>query len=276
MSLLIPAVQEARNSVRDVTCRNRLKQIGLAVHNYADVYNMFPPGWTSRRGQGEGHPANGWQASILPFLGEVPLYNSLNIDAVYEPKDNDLSPLKRPLLHYRCTSDSLGDTNPLRGDWGTSNFSANHGSEPIPRWSEEDFWPGQVASHKQPNGIFSLNRCIRFRDITDGTSNTICVGERCVIGGSGIWPGPRSNFHESDVVSDASFSSPLNHSDTGFSSRHLGGIVYFLLCDGSVRPIHESVESLAPTDNAPFGGIMQLLAARDDGQVIRDRQELSR
>lgn len=286
LSLVVPAVQDARTSSRDATCYNRVKQLGLAVHNYHDVYNGFPPGWISKRGTGEGHPSNGWQTMILPFVDQAPLYNALNRDDVYLPTNKDLSILKTPLAAYRCTSDSIGDTNPLRGGWGTSNFSGNHGSHPIPRWSESDFWPGQTASNSLfnvnrsrsrqtvPNGVFEVNRMCRIRDILDGTSNTICIGERGVVGRGGIWPGPRSNFHETDVVSDLSYASGLNRSDSGYSSRHSGGIIYCGFCDGSVWRIHESVESLPATPQDPTPGILQRLASRNDGNTIGSSQHV--
>lgn len=278
LSLSVPALQTARNSSREVMCKSRLKQIGLALHNYHDVFNSFAPGWTSRRGEGEGHPTNGWQFSILPYMGEVQLFNQLNGNNVYEPNDQNTEILKTPVESYRCTSDSVGPTNPFRGGWGTSNFSGNHGSVPIPRWSASEFWPGQTVANSgyqqnrsrnsHPNGIFQMNRCIKLRDIVDGTSNTLAVGERCVVGRSGIWPGPRSNFHESDVVSDASFSSPLNRSDTGFSSRHAGGVITFLFCDGAIHDIQEGINSQPISDKLRAGGILQLLSNREDGQPI--------
>jgi len=199
LSLMIPAVQKANDNSRDQTCVNRLKQIGLALHNYHDVFDGFPPAWTSRRGLGEGHPASGWQCSILPYLGEAAFFNRLNMDNIFEPEDGDLSPLKTAFAHYRCTSDSVGETNPLRGGWGTSNFSGNYGANPISRWSASEFWPGQARTNSSykgggdrgslPNGFFEMNKSIKFRDIIDGSSNTLCVGEKSVIGRSGFWTG---------------------------------------------------------------------------------------
>ena len=94
------------------------------------------------------------------------------------------------------------------------------------------------------------------------------VGEKSVIGRGGIWPGPRSNFHESDVVSDSSHSSPLNRSETGYSSRHFGGAINMLICDGSVTSIRENIESLPIDEDHPFGGILQKLAGCADGQRV--------
>ena len=71
LALAIPAMQQSRQVARDVECTNRLKAIGLAMHNYHDVYNTFPPGWVSRRPSGEGHPSTGWSTSILPFLEQA-------------------------------------------------------------------------------------------------------------------------------------------------------------------------------------------------------------
>ncbi len=273
LAMATPGLQESLQSARDRECTNRLKQIGLAMHNYHDVYNTFPPGWVSRRPQGEGHPSTGWTVSILPFVEQVSLYNALNLrDPVYEPAvktpaalDNLHAMLKLPLGVYRCAAEPKGDTNPLRGGWGVSNFSGNYGSVPIPRWSGLTFFPGQTSaadndSQPRPDGIFYVNSSTKLRDIVDGTSNTILVGERSVIGKGGIWPGPRSNFFESDVVSDGSEASTLNQSETGYSSRHQGGI-HFLICDGSIRFIRSDIQSL---QNNTF----QRLCSRNDGQVI--------
>jgi prepilin-type N-terminal cleavage/methylation domain-containing protein len=274
LALAMPAMQKSRQVARNVECANRLKSIGLAMHNYHDTYNTLPPGWVSRRPTGEGHPSTGWSTSILPFLEQAALYNELNVvGSVYEPRqasgvsaDRQNALLKRSLPQYRCVAEPEGDTNPLRGDWGISNFSGNYGSKPIARWSGLSFFPGQVATRgadkvTQPDGLFFVNSRIGFRDITDGTSNTLMVGERSIIGRGGIWPGPRSNFEESDVVSDGSFASVLNGSDTGFSSRHNQGI-HFVICDGSVRFIRANIDSL------PKGGTLQKLCGRNDGQVI--------
>lgn len=270
MSLIVPGMQDARDAARESTCKNHLKQIGLALHNYHDVFRSFSPGWISRRPEGEGHPSTGWQTFLLPYVDEAPLYNSLELNnPVYERADGDVSLLKKPLPQYRCPVDSVGDTNVLRGGWGTSNYTGNFGVAPIARWSESDFWPGQTESAnyrirdvRRYNGLFFANSKIAIRDIIDGTSNTFMVGEKCVVGRSGIWPGPRSNYHESDVVSDGSYASKLNRSNAGYSSRHLGGMLMFLLCDGSVRPVHESLES------KPELGLLQKLSGRNDGQVV--------
>ena len=146
------------------------------------------------------------------------------------------------------------------------DFSGNYGSKPIARWSGLSFFPGQVATPNvgkanSPDGLFFVNSRIGVRDITDGTSNTIMVGERSIIGRGGLWPGPRSNFNESDVVSDGSFASVLNGSDTGFSSRHNQGI-HFVICDGSVRFVSSNI------DSHPDGGSLQKICSRNDGQVI--------
>lgn len=276
LSLTLPSVQQAREKAREIDCKNRHKKIGLAMHNYHDTHNSFPPGWVSRRPQGEGHPSTGWSTQILPYLEYAQLYSELNgTGTVYEPAqsgpDSQMklkSMLKEPVTPYLCSAEPPGDTNPFRGDWGMSNFSANYGTQPIARSTDLEFFPGQSTTFTQDqrqgarsDGLFYVNSRVGFRDITDGTSNTILGGERSVIGRGGIWPGPRSNFHESDVVSDGSFASTLNGSETSFSSRHNGGI-YFVICDGSVRFIRSDIES------RPTGGIFQKLCSRNGGEVI--------
>lgn len=275
MVTALPALQRTREDARSKLCQNHLKQLGLAMHNYHDVYITFPPGWVSKREKGEGHPSNGWTVGLLPFLDEARLYNQLNMDDIYEGDDTTL--LKKPLALLRCPVDSTPGTNPIRGDWGTSNYSGNYGARSIPRWSTSiastSFWPGNtrpVKSVKDDStaGILSVNSSCGIRNIIDGTSNTLMIGEKCILSGSGIWPGPRSNFHESDVVSDASFASPLNRSQFGFSSRH-AGFIQFLMCDGSARAISLDIDS-KQFNTVKDMGTLQKLAARADGQIIHE------
>lgn len=279
-SLLVPAMQSARRDARDTICRNNLKQLGLALHNYHDVHGVFPPAWITREPDGAGYATTGWQCQILPFIDQAPLYNKLDMtNGVYTSPRKDAGLLTRRLDVYRCPLDSVTDTNPFRGDWGTSNYVGNFGSTPIPRWSDSStFWPGQTtspvsgggrygrAASPGTNGLFAMNSMIRIRDCIDGTSNTLMVGERSILGKAALWPGPRSNYQESDVLADGSYASPINRSDTGYSSRHANGIVYFLLCDGAVRGIQEDIDSNDKTDRNM--GVLQKLSARNDGQII--------
>ncbi len=274
LATALPAVQRAREDSRSVKCKNNLKLMGLAIHNYHDVHQMFPPGWISKRMEGEGHPSTGWQSMILPYIDEAPLYNRLDLtEPVYSTRDQTL--LKKPIEYYRCPMDSTPSENPIRGEWGTSNYVGNYGAIPIPRWSASQtntaFWPGNSTAvlsieNEKLYGMFRLNRGTRIREILDGTSNTLMIGEKDIQGGAAIWPGPRSNYHESDVVSDASFATPLNKSQYGFSSRH-DGFVQFTLCDGAVRAISLDIDS-REFETPEQMGTLQKLAAKDDGQRI--------
>ena len=75
LALLVPAVQNARDSERDVLCLNRLKQLGLALHNYHDSHLTFPPGWVSRRPDAGGYSSTGWHNQILPYVNQGKLYS---------------------------------------------------------------------------------------------------------------------------------------------------------------------------------------------------------
>lgn len=267
-AMTLPAVQHAREDARMQKCQSNLKQLGLGIHNYHDTHKRFPPGWTTRRQKGAGHPSTGWMSSLLPFVDRGQLFKQLEMThGVYTTQDQSL--LKQSISLYRCPADSLGAANVLRGGWGTSNYAGNYGAAPIARWSDSftnSNWPGQgvaprtvrAADRRYLEGVFSMNRGSSFSRITDGSSNTFLIGERSVVGGGALWPGPRSNFHESDVVADASYSSPLNGGNPAFSSRHRR-IVNFLMCDGSVHPLNVKI------DSRPNWGLLQKLAAERDG-----------
>lgn len=278
LSLAMPYLQSARVSERDVRCKNNLKQLGLAMHNYNDVYVTFPPGWNTRQPKEKGYATVGWGSSILPFVEQAPLYNQLNMNDLHGGTPQQTAALMTRVPAYRCPSDALSDVNQFRGGWGTSNYVGNFGSWAIPRWDPLNAdGPGQIPSPPAgssrytstkgtfANGIMAINSNIRFRDITDGTSNTLMLGERSVTGKAAIWPGPRSNFNESDVVADGSFASTLNRSATSYGSRHPSGNIYFGLCDGSVRSITDQLET-----KEDGTGLLQKLSGRNDGLIVGD------
>ena len=83
IALLLPAVQQAREAARRTQCKNNLKQIGLALHNYLDVTQVLPPGWIAVDDTGapsahEGTSGVGWATMILPYMGQANIYNQFN------------------------------------------------------------------------------------------------------------------------------------------------------------------------------------------------------
>jgi prepilin-type processing-associated H-X9-DG protein len=144
IALLLPAVQGAREAARRTQCRNNLKQIGLALHNYHDAYDCFPPVATY---DAEGRPLLSWRVIILPFLNEPQLYAQFHLDEPWDSQHN--YPLSQRIPQtYLCPSDTAGRTN------DTGYFAVT----------------GEGT-------IFPPGKCTRIGDIRDGTSLTMMVGE---------------------------------------------------------------------------------------------------
>jgi len=264
--LLPAALQDAREAARRTQCRNNLRHIAVACRNYHDVNACFPLGWFDRRLASDSPGAYGWQTRILGYVDHLSLYRGLklNISMPTEPTAD----LKTAIPVYRCPADPTEVTNPMRSNFGTSNYSGNYGSIPPPRWAPgplAQFWPGAVASLPQPNGILIREVCVRVRDITDGTTNTFLAGERSVKSAAGIWPGLTSTQNETDIVTDSSAGNEINSGIAAYSSLHPGGAT-FAFCDGSVRFISETIESRDGEGAAM--GTFQKLAARNDNQPV--------
>jgi prepilin-type N-terminal cleavage/methylation domain-containing protein/prepilin-type processing-associated H-X9-DG protein len=268
LALALPAIQHSIQDARRAQCKNNLKQIALALHNYHDTFRVFAPGWVSRDGTPGLGPRAGWQAMILPFVDQAPMYNQINF-SLTSPIVADGKPValfQTPLAVYRCPSDPTPEPNPLRGEYATSNYSGNYGHVPPPRLQPlgmADFWPGALEAPMKSRGIFARNSSVGIRDITDGTSNTLLVGERCFTSGAGIWPGVTDNGHEDDAVTDCSHRSRINAGWFSFSSRHGGGI-NVVLCDGAVRFLDDKIDSKP----GPEPGTLQKLGCRDDGHPV--------
>ncbi len=253
VALLSPAVYSARNSARKTQCISNLSKIGIALHDYHVTHNTFPAGWLAATPAPGQEFYQGWMAAILPHI---------------EPADAD-GRLQQAIPVFRCPSDRTPPQNPLRGDYGTANYSGNFGSSRSLGWAEGSlaaYWPGQLPA-VEGTGLFWLNSRVRLSDVKDGSSNVFMAGERSLISRSGIWAGVRGNEFSDDQVSDCDGFNELG-SETGFSSRHAGGGAHFLMVDGDVEFINRHIASRNSTNGKPQA-LYQQLAHRSDGQQVR-------
>ena len=237
IALLLPAVQQAREAARRTQCRNNLHQIGLALHNYHDTHSCFPPGVVSGTVTCQYHS---WMTMILPFVDESALYNAYNFDTInsdYYSKcatdaGENATVVQSLLAQYACPS----DTEPyVLCDARTTNYVGNFGTNKNNSSSSD---PGTGK------GLFWLNSIVRLRDIRDGSSQSIAVGE-AQSGVRAINHGPTWANGKSSNVLGTTYS-PMNDTTSSnnlysFVSRHEGG-AFFLFVDGQVRFLSENID----------------------------------
>ena len=183
MALLLPAVQQAREAARRTQCRNNLKQIGLALHNYHDVYDGLPPGnggtghfQLSNPDQNKGHLSG--IAMILPYLDQANLWNRIASApgqgghpgrTTFPHPANDIPALLCP------TSPVPARITTATDDWGpTRSYLFSLGDE-----TRDYFDTGSTpAKPNRLRGAFTYQITYQFTDFKDGTSNTILMAER--------------------------------------------------------------------------------------------------
>ncbi|MCC7424682.1 MAG: DUF1559 domain-containing protein [Planctomycetaceae bacterium] len=182
--LAVHWILTARENARQTQCRNHLRQIGLALHNYHDSMSTFPPGFISDPTDGPLTNWNGfgWQASTLPYIDASPLYNQLNFSVPIWHNDNRRTLLQRNALFYNCylcvSSKTVGETLTLKGElteavtFGRSHYVGNAGQ--VPPWSAVE--PSKDWSDVA-TGVLYRNSKVAIKDIEGGTSNTVLVGE---------------------------------------------------------------------------------------------------
>jgi len=245
IGLLLPAVQKIREAASRMKCSNNFKQIGLAMHNYNDTNGTLPPGWfTGKTGTPAPSPGWSWATAILPFIEQDNLYRQINpnLDPI-NPGGATLTTFTQTKLSvYRCPSDSGSDLNPNFGNYARCNYVCNR--EVL----------GPDAN--------SIQMAYSVATIPDGTSNTILVGERDSINNiAAVWirhnqtsasfegrPGKKLNLKNSNSPPSTGYATAER---LGFNSLHTGG-ANFLLGDGSVRFIRDSIDSDQSADAVAF------------------------
>ena len=298
ISLLLPAVQQAREAARRTQCKNNLKQIGLALHNYHDVHLIFPQGAILDKSELDAgnpdwvnHPSVnslwGWGTMIMPFMDQGNWFEALNVGpSTFQECANDVvggrrALIEKPMSMWQCPSDPHGPINRNRPFVVNATDGLCNGMVLTQElFAAKSNYVG-CNGHNNNDGIFDSgsNRRIRIRDITDGTSNTQMVGERdspdgkwagmfvgqdikCS-GETNIWCLCYKTEHEMNtgVIGGTGAVDPKLCA----GSSHPGG-AQFCLADGSVRFISENVEWSA--DGISPVGIYNLGGSIGDGEVI--------
>jgi prepilin-type N-terminal cleavage/methylation domain-containing protein len=283
IALLLPAVQQAREAARRTQCKNNLKQMGLALHNYHDTYLAFPPGSIALP-QNTINTSMGWGIAILPYIDQAPLYNTYNSNLLNSDVANQ-PVLKQRLAAQNCPSDPQAGTalapgsGPVTVAIALSSYRANGGIST----DTSNFWDGQYGS--PPNGSLVLtNRgllhcvdtsfgCEKAASVTDGMSNTLVVGEWSTSNNfnrGSYWAYSYASYAISGVgttCSPANFGPPdytkvgngNNCSKRAWGSFHTGG-AQFLAADGAVKFVSTNI-------NLPTLAALSTIAG---GEVVGD------
>ena len=312
VAILLPAVQSAREAARRTQCKNNLKQMGLATHNYEAAYRSLPSGYLHKYEQ-VGNPTEAnhmgvaWGTLLLPFLDQANVHSQVNFDEPCFDQSN-LIPRETSLPVYLCPSDSDSPNRFVVRDetiapieqYACSSYAANWGpamgvaDTPSDETDDVNLDASPVAGSEPPNaklraagGLFFRNSGVRIRDVIDGLSNTLAIGERhngeildengrpLVDNGSGehvlfenAWFSAcrdidePSDDHGHMVLFDTEYGPNKARgdgtgADRGLAAPHVG-ICQFVMGDGAVRAISEEIDL----------GTYRALSSRAGNEVI--------
>lgn len=296
IALLLPAVQQAREAARRTQCKNNLKQLGLAFHNYLDVYTAFPNGSHPTPEYYGGGYHMGWAPKIFPYMDQAPRWNAIHALSpagiaflapwrIDTAPHNGASEIWGPVPGYSCPTSILGNRSPeivtyawqkdqgalhYRAVSGTSDFIVNNTTDAAGPAAPNTHWYSTA-------GIIYPHSCTRIGDVNDGTSNTILLGESSNSNGwstatkngwGGIQPWTWGMYWYVDkrrlTVDSKHIQLPINYrgttflyNATPFTSYHTGG-AHFLLGDGSARFVSENIDL----------GSFKALGTRSQGEIV--------
>ena len=264
ISLLLPAVQQAREAARRTQCKNNLMQMGLALHNYEMTYERLPPGSVDPNRPIRNEPKGyhfGWMVQLLPYLDQVSVFQHFDPKVgIYDAKNKSAGDVRISVL--LCPSNA----NVGRGGGmpGQTTYAGCHNDVEAPIDVDN-------------NGVMFLNSSVRNRDIRDGASNTIFIGELSdlaadlgwasgtkatlrnasggIAGAAAMWG--RGALPVPAAPPAAGGAEALLLQVGGFGSSHVGG-AQFAIGDGSVRFISQNINP----------GTFKNLANRADGELM--------
>jgi prepilin-type N-terminal cleavage/methylation domain-containing protein len=298
IGLLLPAVQKVREAAARTRCENNLKQLALGMHAYAGDQGHYPPSimnldttyYSNWETQPSGHipslgyiPGWGWGTCILAYIEQGNLHDLMKPDIIPfgGPGANPAYPSVSPyplwtpepftqmvLPIFRCPADPAPDLNAVRVNHAMSNYRTVSGYVNGP--GDAGYMPSNGMDFDW-GGICFYNSKIRFNQITDGTSNTIVIGE-CIYeptpdltsgkwaaiwaGHTGIYGGGVRISDDQWVLNDVS--AEINGTaPQAFSSRHHAG-AFFAFADGSIRFVREGGDP----------SLLKYAAGRDDGKTV--------
>lgn len=277
IALLLPAVQQAREAARRTQCRNNLKQIGLALHNYHDNFLQFPPGafWNlpTATCNNTTHQKGSILLHILPYIDQAPLFNLwdfrlCNTDVATFPSPSTTQLRTTTIAAYLCPSDI---SPPKNGTVAIHNYAACVGANTTGGATGSPTCPCNATPWNQfvlpntgANGISGMftraYRTSNIRDNTDGTSNTIYFGEvrpDCSNHANAGWANANNGQGLTSTVIPINYNScnkgtPTGASpadcayrcnwvtELGYKSLHVGG-AHMLMGDGTVRFFSENI-----------------------------------
>ncbi len=260
IALLLPAVQQAREAARRSQCKNNLKQLGLAIHNYHDSIGTLPIGYA---GDVTGR---GLVKGVLPYIDQAPLFNAWNESIGYNTEPNQTTVSRVRQTVHTCPSDT-----PAQWYNGIPqyNYAPNYGNTTITRQPSLNGVAFSPAPFYFDDNAGDPAVCYRLRDITDGTSNTLMMMEvrqgpiatdlRGLTWwgpGSGVTAAYTPNSPTPDMMNVFCMTTPsLPCTQTGnvgnspasngafyvSRSKHTGG-VHTLMCDGAVRFVSNNID----------------------------------
>ena len=275
IGMLLPAIQQVREAARRIQCGNNIRQLALGVMNFESAHMVFPDGWTANSENVSDSdaflPGWAWSAELLPFIDQMNLSDRIDFEVSLTDPINALV-LEEVIPTFICPSDPDPDVlefgagatvpDPVGNGSGTTNQQSTSSTQLSLARSNYSGVFGNIEIQGNPfqgDGVFFGNSEVGFNNITDGSSNTIIIGERRNDLGPVTWlglvPGISEPFARIVGATDHSPNDPAGGFQD-FRSYHPGGI-NVALGDGSTQFINDDIAEL----------IFQALGSRAGGEV---------